>query len=210
MCTAIPSDGVPMLRATLVLFAFLFACLMILGEDRGQTRPGLAQGPAASAEVATEAGQPVAQDTPQPVAVVAAPVRAAEQTVDVAPPAAQRVIEAAFSPDPAPAAALPRAPTPRPVFTLSEVPAPAPVPDPARVPAPAAEAAAGGEVWYVTANAVNVRASPSTSAEVVGRLTRGEAALVIWHEGEDWARIVIEGDGIEGYVAARFLSATAP
>ena len=72
------------------------------------------------------------------------------------------------------------------------------------------EASADGEIWYVAGTSLNVRSGPSTDDAVVGKLIRGEATLVVAREGEDWARIRIEGDGIEGYVAMRFLSAVAP
>lgn len=63
-----------------------------------------------------------------------------------------------------------------------------------------------GEIRYISAGSVNVREGPSTEYPVVGRLTRGEAALVIWTEDNGWARISIEGDGLTGYVAGQFLS----
>lgn len=85
-----------------------------------------------------------------------------------------------------------------PLVTPAATPAPAPASAPA--PEPAAE------VWYVDARAVNVREGPTTDSAVVGRLSRGEAATVIGREGDDWVHILIEGDGLEGYVAARFLT----
>jgi SH3-like domain-containing protein len=57
---------------------------------------------------------------------------------------------------------------------------------------------------------VNVRAGPSTDTEVVGKLASGEATLVVQAVDEEWARIVIQGDGVEGFVALRYLSAEAP
>ena len=79
------------------------------------------------------------------------------------------------------------------------------------VPA-APEVPDGGEgtIWYVNASSVNVRAAPSTEAEVVGRLGSGEATLLVQTVDDDWARIVIQGDGVEGFVALRYLSAEAP
>ena len=67
-----------------------------------------------------------------------------------------------------------------------------------------------GTIWYVNASSVNVRAAPSTEAEVVGRLGSGEATLLVQTVDDDWARIVIQGDGVEGFVAMRYLSAEAP
>ena len=100
-----------------------------------------------------------------------------------------------------------------PIFTLSAVgneeppaaPAEAEVVDLAE-PAPEAT----GEIWYVTADSVNVREMPSTDSGVLGKLTAGEAALLIADVDGEWARIVIQGDGLEGYVALRYLSPVAP
>lgn len=61
-------------------------------------------------------------------------------------------------------------------------------------------------VRYVTASSLNVRDGPSTRFAVVGKLTRGEAALVVWTETNGWSRIRIEGDGIEGYVSSKLLT----
>jgi hypothetical protein len=79
-------------------------------------------------------------------------------------------------------------------------------------PQPAPEVADGetGTIWYVVANSVNVRAEPSTEAEVLGKLGSGEAALLVQAVDGDWARIVIQGDGVEGFVALRYLSPEAP
>jgi uncharacterized protein YgiM (DUF1202 family) len=89
------------------------------------------------------------------------------------------------------------------VFTLSNYADPAP-----ETVAP--EQATEGEIWYVSGNSLNVRSGPSTDDAVVGKLARGEAMLMVAREGDEWARIRIEGDGIEGYVATRFLSAEVP
>ena len=59
-------------------------------------------------------------------------------------------------------------------------------------------------VRYVGVAAVNVRGGPSTGHPVLGRLTRGDAALVLG-TADGWAHILIEGDGVDGYVAAKFL-----
>ncbi len=95
-----------------------------------------------------------------------------------------------------------------------------PLPLVQKLPVPIQEAAApatepsvaqsADAVWYVSAKAVNVREGPSTQYSVIDRLTRGEAATVVALEGNGWARIRIEGDGIEGYVSADFLTQDAP
>lgn len=58
----------------------------------------------------------------------------------------------------------------------------------------------------VDASALNVRSGPSTSDSVVGRLEQFEIVSVLEETADGWARIRIEGDGIEGWVAARFLT----
>ena len=93
---------------------------------------------------------------------------------------------------------------PEPVFSLASVGNEA-VPTAPEVPD-----GGQGTIWYVTANSVNVRAAPSTDAEIVGRLGNGEATLMVQAVDDDWARIVIQGDGVEGFVALRYLSAEAP
>ena len=64
-------------------------------------------------------------------------------------------------------------------------------------------------VVHVTADAVNVREGPSVRDAVIGRLTRGDSALVVWADDTGWSRVRIEGDGIEGYVATRLLTTAA-
>ncbi len=64
------------------------------------------------------------------------------------------------------------------------------------------------KILFIAAKSVNVREGPGTEFGVVSRLGRGEAVLVVSSgEGPDgWSLIRIEGDGIEGYVASRFLA----
>ena len=210
-----------MLRLTLILCAGLYAALMIAGEDRGQLRPGLAD---AAARLAATGGDTVAES--------AAPIRP-EEAVTVVSAAPVTKPPAPSTPAPSPtvasAAAEPVAPQPavapqpyiepvrqlvtrveEPVFSLASL-GTEPVPgETAAEPVP--EVAEGGEgtIWYVVANSVNVRAEPSTDAEVLGKLGSGEAALLVQAVNKDWARIVIQGDGVEGFVAMRYLSPEAP
>lgn len=79
-------------------------------------------------------------------------------------------------------------------------------------PTPADEAAQtaaapSGRILYVAADSANVREGPGKDHAVIERLPRGEAVLVLAEgEGADgWSLIRIEGDGVEGYVAARLL-----
>lgn len=121
------------------------------------------------------------------------PVRAADPD--------QIVVQAVYTPpttEPSLPIVLPLVRADAPTVVATVVDPPAPQPDD------------GTEVRYVTARSVNVREGPSTDYPVVGRLTRGEAALVLWSEDNGWSHISIEGDGIAGYVSDAFLSATAP
>lgn len=171
-----------MLRLTFLLCCVLFLALQVGGRDNGQMRFGLqghyvALAPAGDTAPVTPAPRAVAE-APQAV-VVAEP---APQPPERAEPVAQ-VLDAAFA-------------SGRPVL------GPAPEPEPARqfIESPIRP------VRYVTAASVNVREGPSTDFGVVGRLTRGEAALVVQDAGDGWALIRIEGDGIEGYVSSRYLA----
>jgi uncharacterized protein YgiM (DUF1202 family) len=181
----------------------MFAALWIAGEDRGQLRPGLAE---AAAKKALPAPEPVVED--ESVRVASAPEAVAEPAEEAV---AEPSVVARAEPEPyvAPQREVVRA-VEEPIFTLSaigteEVPA---APEAEPVP----EVADGGEgtIWYVRANSVNVRAEPSTDAEVVGKLVSGEAALEVQAVDGEWARIVIQGDGVEGFVALRYLSPEAP
>ena len=203
-----------MLRLSLLLCIAMYAALMTLGEDRGQMRPGLAQ--AAAEGRAAPAADPVqlAEVTPEP-----APQPAPD-------PAPQPLAEAA--PLPAPLAAEPvDLATDREVVTVLEEPVfslatlgnepipgedgtPLPQPDVAQDAPETPADTPQGTIWYVNASSVNVRAAPSTEAEILDRLGTGDAALLVEQIDAEWARIVIQGDGLEGYVALRFLTPAAP
>lgn len=80
-------------------------------------------------------------------------------------------------------------------------------------PAPQAQASAPDaaiDLRYITAQTVNVREGPSTEFAVIGKLTRGEATRLLWLEQNGWAHIILEGDGLTGFVSGEFLSADAP
>jgi hypothetical protein len=201
-----------MLRLTLILCAGLFAALMIAGEDRGQLRPGLADAAARMAVAGDDSPAP-APEAETLTVIAAAP--AAKPAV--AEPAAPVVASA----DAAPAATVTRdayvepvrdlvTQVEEPIFSLSavgteEVPA-----TPQAQASPEVADGGTGTIWYVVANSVNVRAEPSTEAEVLGKLGSGEAALLVQAVDSEWARIVIQGDGVEGFVAMRYLSPEAP
>ncbi len=202
-----------MLRLTLLLCIGMFAALMIAGEDRGQMRPGLAAAAAKKAEpeVLTPAPATVAE---APAAVAEPAVESAAAEPEIAEPAVESAAPVLASAEPEPYVEPDRelvTELEEPVFSLASV-------GNEVVPAASADAAStpevpdGGEgtIWYVNASSVNVRAEPTTEAEVVGKLASGEATLVVQAVNDDWARIVIQGDGVEGFVAMRYLSAEAP
>ncbi|WP_417250789.1 SH3 domain-containing protein [Celeribacter sp.] len=57
----------------------------------------------------------------------------------------------------------------------------------------------------VSANRVNVRAGPSTGYGVVGQVLKADIVRVVSNPYSEWVKILVEGDGVEGYMAARFL-----
>jgi uncharacterized protein YgiM (DUF1202 family) len=221
-----------MLRLTLLLCLGMFAALMTLGEDRGQLRPGLALAAAegrlddvwaeARARAQPAPALPAAEDTARTLPVVLAAAPAPALAPDPAPLPEPSPVVASIVPtiDITPGREVVQR-LEEPVFTLSAlgneavpgedgVPlAPVAAGAPSEV-APAPETAAGGEVWYVNASSVNVRAGPSTETDILGKLGTGEAALVVAEVDGEWAQIVIQGDGLEGFVALRYLSPAAP
>ncbi len=198
-----------MLRMTLILCIGMYAALMIAGVDRGQLRPGLADAAAKAARAGGSdvSGADSAEVAAAEPAVEPAQTAAAAPVVEEAAPLVEETAAAEAAPDPyvEPARTVVTE-VEEPIFSLASVGNEA-------VPAsPAPEVPDGGEgtIWYVNASSVNVRAEPSTEAEIVGRLGSGEATLMVQAVDDDWARIVIQGDGVEGFVALRYLSAEAP
>ncbi|TBN39374.1 SH3 domain-containing protein [Paracoccus subflavus] len=128
----------------------------------------------------------------QPAAEEAeAPEAAPDQIVQPSPPA---VVQAA-------------AQTPA---QVQRFPGPALRPSPEHADADRADApASNGPVLYVTGNRVNVRAGPSTGDGVVTALDRGAAVQPLGPTDGEWVNIRV-ANGNAGYVAGRFLSATAP
>ncbi len=210
-----------MLRLTLLLIVAMGFALGTLGHNAGQLRPGLAKAEAEGrldevwaearakqAAVAAPMVEPVAETviaavTPEPAPVVPEATAIAKliQPDTVVEPVREvvQVVEepiftlSTFGNEPMPGEGAGE--------TLAEV-----TPEPAPELSPTGD----GTIWYVTASSVNVRATPSTEAEVLGKLELGEATLMVQQVDAEWARIVIQGDGIEGFVATRFLATVAP
>jgi hypothetical protein len=178
-----------MFRLTALLCLGLYAALLIGGADRGQLREGLRE-----ARAEAEAAARARPEAPAPTARAPAAQGPAAQAAAI--PGPQPLPEARIT-----QAVVRREIAPPPVIARRAEPAPAPA---------AAEPAATEKVLYVTGRSVNVRSGPSTDDEVLGRLTRGEAVTLVWVEADGWARIRLEGDGIDGFMSMEFLSETAP
>ena len=97
--------------------------------------------------------------------------------------------------------------TPEPVEAPAVVPA-AFVPEKPLMASPEAVEAPQGKLFYIAAQSANVREGPGKDHAVIDRLPKGEAVLVLEQgEGPDgWSLIRIEGDGVQGYIAARLLT----
>ncbi len=184
-----------MLKWLLGLGLFLYAALMIAGDDNGQQRAGLRAQPAE-----------------------------AMQTVVVTPPPDDTPVTRA-----AMAELVPMMPAPPPIRILP--PTPLPQERVAQEPAPSAEDATaedalvqamlaqpddplamgdGQTLRWIAVQRANVRADARKSAPVTARLEQGEAVAVLWTDPSGWARVRIEGDGIDGYVHESLLTDLNP
>lgn len=192
-----------MLRLVVLLCAVMFVALLIAGEDRGQMRPGLASAVARGDEVIV-LSRPTATSRPaDPLPVV---------EVQPAPEIASApavVVPAVAEASPAAEAAPERVRRAEPVFTLSSLPGlggDKVSVDEAVLAAASGDASSDDDGFYVvTASSVNVRLGPSTSDGVVGKLWGGEEVRILSSIDAEWVEVVIEGDGLSGYVASRFL-----
>ena len=212
-----------MLRLTLLLIVAMGFALGTLGHDTGQLRPGLAKAEAEGRldEVWAEARAKQAAAAAPVVDRVAEPVSAdvVPEPAPMAPEAPAITIAEPIQPDTIvdPVREVVQV-VEEPIFTLSALGNEAVpgedgserVADAAPEPLPELSASGDGTIWYVTASSVNVRATPSTEAEILGKLELGEATLLVQQVDAEWARIVIQGDGVEGFVATRFLTPVAP
>jgi uncharacterized protein YgiM (DUF1202 family) len=189
-----------MFKLLVFLCAGLFATMYVLGRDGGPVRDGLAgkvtplmqdadspEREAAPRVILAAATKPAAAAKPAPEPVAAAQPEPPEPVVQIAAPATEAVGESGLT------LALPL------VEDGTEAPAPQAV-DP--------EAAEPGDptVMYVSATSVNVRSGPSAETQALTRLPQGEAVTVLPSDTPGWSMIRIEGDGIEGFIASRFLS----
>ncbi len=178
-----------MFKLTALLCAAMFAVFLIAGEDRGQLRPGLANA-SLVADVAPVAAEPapvlVAAPAPAPVAP-SADVASVDTPVTVTqvttPETASEIADTVFS-----------------LANYGD--------QPAADQTASASSDNVGNLAYVDAESVNVREGPGTENAVLTRLGRGEAVTIVATDASGWARIRIEGDGIEGYMSMDYLSST--
>lgn len=188
-----------MFRLMLLLCATIFAVLLVGGRDHGQVRYGLIPGkiaPLVPARTADAEVIEVAAAAPVEAVVTAKVAASAEPVAEAAPV----VTTASFDPEASTEAqggltlSLPLVePGAEPVAVETEAEA-LPEPEP--------------EVQYVVGTSVNVRQGPSAETESLTKLARGEAVLVLPSDMPGWSKIRIEGDGVEGFIATRFLSGT--
>lgn len=92
---------------------------------------------------------------------------------------------------------------------VQRFPGPALRPSPEHAGETPASDVADGPVLYVTGDRVNMRAGPSTGDRVVASLRQGTAVRPLGSQDAEWVNIRDAG-GRTGYIAGRFLSATAP
>ncbi len=65
-------------------------------------------------------------------------------------------------------------------------------------------------MWYVTGTTVNLRAGPSTSDSVVGRVSLGQRAEVLSETSDGWFEIRTADDQQAGFIFGKFLSENRP
>ncbi len=173
-----------MLKWLVGLGLFLYAGLMIAGTDDGQKRAGLRDMPPEVIQTATVAPPPA--ETPLITATVAelVPMLPAPPPIRVLPPPTTQA-EAPAAQDELVQAMLVQ-------------------PDEAAAPSDAEN------LRWIAVERANVRADASKNAPVTARLDQGEAVAVLWTDPSGWARVRIEGDGIDGYVHQSLLTDQNP
>lgn len=201
--------GGVMIKLLAVLVLGLYVTLQLAGNDRGQLRPGLANAVTKEADpvaiVPVVETQSLAATTTTSTWDVAALRQEPLVVVPVKP--APELVKVTFKPAAAPIAPPRQADK---VFTLSALPGQENAPPSETIARSAAVQSPSAEVWYVTGRSVNVREGPSTDAPIVGKLLRGDSALMLADNGAGWAQVTVEGDGVTGYVSMDFISPEAP
>jgi uncharacterized protein YgiM (DUF1202 family) len=182
--------GLVMVKWLVGLGLILYAALWFGGEDRGQMRAGLRDAPAEEAVIEQ--------------VIVAAPAPAPEPEQPVTLASATELVPM-----------LPRQP-------VKVMPPPEPVLGIAAMTATAADqpllpedtltvgTAADSTLRWVAVERANVRAAANKTATVTARIDQGEAVAVLWTEPSGWARIRIEGDGVDGFIHESLLTDLNP
>lgn len=199
-----------MFKMLVFLCAGLFFSLYVLGRDGGPVRDGLAgkvpplMEPAGrDAEVVTrivEVTVPEPKSSPRTSRVTPVVTRASQPVAETAVERRSTLIDTAF-----PVAEGPDETGLTLALPLVDPDTPAPQPQALVEP----DAARDPVVMYVSGSSVNVRSGPSAETDALTRLPRGEAVLVLPSDTPGWSMIRIEGDGVEGYIASRFLTESA-
>jgi hypothetical protein len=203
-----------MLRLTVLLLAGIGVAMLIAGRGLSPEETAALgnKRPAAVGRASVAAVQvPEVPLRPAPaaeVATVAPPAAAAGQAAS--PDAVADAVRLALAQDltETPASGSPAGESPVDLAAITP-----PAPEAVLPPSVADEietALAESQVWYVTGKVVNVREGPDTSFPVVGKVVYGEATEILSDPSDDWVRIRIQGDGIEGYMARRFLQDSEP
>jgi hypothetical protein len=159
--------------------------MLIGGRDYGQLRPGLLAAQDGPTEFAAMAIQPSTPLAIEPV---------------------QTRVEPVSKPDLRKAVFTRPLPDDRLPLSLPLVHPDISPPEVRVVASPLTETLDGQEIRFIRARSVNVREGPSTRTDVLGQLAQGEAILVLWTEDNGWAHVLVEGDGIAGYVKADLLT----
>ena len=182
---------------------FKLTFLLVIGIGVAMLVGGRDLTPDEMAELGIEPRIEVARATPEPL-LVAAPALAEEPQApdDLATPVPD-VVDVAAGTD---TLATPA----EPVEVAAVEPEPEPAAEPPTVADEIAAALSDAQVWYVNAEQVNVREGPSTDFAKIGKVAFGDAIEILSDPEGEWVKIRIQGDGVEGYIARRFLQDSEP
>jgi hypothetical protein len=191
-----------MFKLIVFLCAGLYAVMFVMGRDGGPVRDGLAGKitPLMQPEEARTDTRQQAAAAPEPAVAVVEPAASIAPAPVAEASTTPAVVTQASFPDTADEAQQSGL-----TLALPLVDAATAAPAPQAETEPAAGPATDPIVMYVTGSSVNVRSGPSAETEALTRLPRGEAVLVLPSDTPGWSMIRLEGDGVEGYIASRFL-----
>lgn len=200
-----------MFKWLILLGAALYGVLLIGGEDRGQLRAGLREQPVPAVAVA-QAAETAPSSLAQPVLSAGPPPGSPPGSRPASPPLTLQASETVRATLPAqPIRILPPPQVVQATVTSAGDSVTAePALDPAESAATEDALPPNAQLRWVAVDRANVRKGPSRSASVTGRIEGGEAVLVLWVEESGWARIRVEGDGVDGFIHASLLSETDP